>query len=203
MRPAELGQPHADGVPVRPLGQASQRDPPDLGKLAFDGLVLIVLAARHVGDDTLISYLVSIAVRGLSHKCMQNVVCRAADDAGLLRWLKNELVTAGPAAVSPVRPLKIEMQIALDALRMENIDRYARLVAGEDQAKQAEIIAKASEEICEQARQIYEERVTEVLTVMGSSLPYSQAHARIRELTEGFDPNDPPSAGVPGMGDGG
>ena len=56
--------------------------------------------ARHIGDDTLISYLVSIAVRGLEYRCMQDIMGQAASDAKLLQWLKNELATAGDVIVS-------------------------------------------------------------------------------------------------------
>jgi len=151
--------------------------------------------ARHIGDDTLISYLVSIAVQNMGYKCMTDVIGQASGDAPLLQWLKNELATTSGREATVVRPLKIEMEIALDTLRMENAEQYARLVVSEgDEEKQREILAQASEEVFAKARQIYAECATEALTVLGSSMPYDQVHARLHELMNGFDQNDPASA---------
>jgi len=151
--------------------------------------------ARHIGDDTLISYLVSIAVRGLEYRCMQDIMGQAASDAKLLQWLKNELATAGDVIVSPIRPMKIEIQIVLNVLQMENAQQYARVVSsGSDDKTQEEILATVNEEIFERARQLYLERANSALTVLSTPMPYDQAHMQLKELMDGFDPNDPSSA---------
>jgi len=151
--------------------------------------------ARHIGDDTLISYLVSIAVRGLEYKCMQDVMGQAASDAELLQWLKSELATSGDMIVSPIRPVKIEIQIVSDLLQMENAQQYARAVSsGSDDKTQEEILATVNEEIFERARQLYLERATSALTVLSMPMPYDQAHTQLKELMDGFDPNDPSAA---------
>ena len=150
--------------------------------------------ARHIGDDTLISYLVSIAVRNVGYKCMVDVVGQARGDVALLDWLKRELATTSEGQVTPIRPLKIEREIALSTLRMENVEQYARLVASEDEGKQQEILAQANEEAFAKARRVYAEVSAEALSVMASSMPYAEAHARLKVLADRFDPNDPASA---------
>jgi len=150
--------------------------------------------ARHVGDDTLISYLVSIAVRNLGYECMMDVVGKASSDVSLLQWLKNELATTSEREVTPFRALKIEREISLDTLRMENVQEYARVITGGDEEKEQEILAGASEELFAQARKIYAVFSTEALTVLSSTMPYAQAHARLGELATTFDPNDPAAA---------
>jgi len=161
---------------------------------ALERCLMTDTLARHVGDDTLICYLVSIAVRGMGYRCMTDIVGQASGDAALLRWLKNELATTSEREVTPVRPLTIEREIVLNILRMENVEQYARLVASDDEAKQQQIVAQASEELCTKARQIYDKCTTEAITVLGSSTPYDQAHPRLDGLMNGFDPNDPASA---------
>lgn len=161
---------------------------------ALERCLMTDTLARHIGDDTLISYLVSVAVRNLGYECMVDIIGQASGDASLLQWLKNELATTSEREVTPVRPLTIEREIALNALRMANVEQYARLVASDDETKQQQILAQASEELCAKARQIYDKCATESITVLSSSMPYDQAHPRLTKLMNDFDPNDPAAA---------
>lgn len=163
---------------------------------ALERCLMTGTLAHHVGDDTLISYLVSIAVRTLGYNCMQDVIGQAVGDVELLRWLQSELATDPGKELSPVRPLKIEMEIVLDVMRMEKIDALARILAETDEKKMKEIVDAADEEILAQARQVYAERSAALLKTLGMSLPYEQAHARLKKAATDFDPNDPASAAV-------
>ncbi|MBP7052704.1 MAG: hypothetical protein KBE65_16965 [Phycisphaerae bacterium] len=160
---------------------------------ALERCLLIDTLARQVGDDTLVSYLVSIAVRHSGHRCMIDVISKASGDASVLRWLKDELATSPQWKLTPVRPLKIEMEIALDAMQMGKLDAFAR-IAAEDEHERAKIRETASEDVLAQARALYSQRITSVLQILGSSMPYEQAHAQLEPLCGGFDPNDPASA---------
>jgi len=162
---------------------------------ALDRCLMTGTFASHVGDETLISYLVSIAVRTMGYKCMTDVMGQAVDDPALLQWLKSELATTSGREVTLLRPLKIEMEIAQNALTMENIDQFARLAISEDgTALQERILKQANAEMFARARQIYADRVSEMLALLGSSMPYDQAHAEFERLASGFDPDDLASA---------
>ncbi len=163
---------------------------------ALERCVVTDTLARHVGDDTLISYLVSLAVRTLGYNCMQDVMGQAVGDVELLRWLRSELATDPGKELSPVRPLTIEREIVLDLIRMEKIDTLARILADMDEKKMKEIVDAADEKTLAQARQVYAERSTALLKTFGMSLPYGQAHARLEKAATDFDPNDPASAAV-------
>lgn len=160
---------------------------------ALERCLLVDTLARQVGDDTLVSYLVSIAVRDSGHRCMIDVISKASGDASVLRWLKDEMATRPAWKLTPVRPLKIEMEIALDAMQVGKLDAFAR-IAAEDEHERAKIRETASEDVLAQARALYSQRVTSVLQILGSSMPYEQAHAQLEQLCGGFDPNDPASA---------
>jgi len=159
-------------------------------RAALERCLMAGTFARHVGDDTLISYLVSIAVRDLEYKCMRDIMGRAASDAELLRWLKNELAASGPVVVSPVRPMKIEIEIVNNLMQMENIEKLARVLADSDEKKVAQIVEGADEKSLERARRIYSERMNSALTVLSTPMPYEQAHSRLKRLAD-FDQDDP------------
>ncbi len=159
---------------------------------AIERCLMTETFARHVGDDTFISYLVSISVRGLTYKCMQEVMGQAAGDAELLQWLKNELVTSPGEILSPVRPLKIELEIVNDLMRIDNVEKFAWILAVSNEKKAAEIVKRADEKTLEQARRIYSERMNSALTVLSTPMPYEQAHSRLKQLAD-FDQDDPVS----------
>lgn len=175
------------------LGDARIRAADGNYRGALERCLLVDAFARQVGDDTLVSYLVSIAVRRLGYRCMIDVVGKASSDASLLRWLRDELATSPGWKLTPVRPLKIEMEIALDAMQVGKLDAFVR-IATEDEQKRAEMRKMASEDVLAQARSLYSQRVSSMIRIMGSSKPYEEVHAQLEQLGSGLDPNVPSSA---------
>lgn len=174
-------------------------------KAVLERCLLLKTLARHVGDDTVISYLVSIAVSQATNKRMREIIGRIAGDAELLKWLKNELLTSQDKDLSLVRPLKIEMEIVTDLMRIENVEQMAGVMMGELYREKAnKIIKTTNAEILEQAKRIYTERMNSALTVLSTSRPYEQAYTELNQLADDFDKDDPASrtagAFIPALG---
>ena len=163
-------------------------------KGALEQCLMTGIFAHHVGDDTLVSYLVSLSVRAMVYKCMQDIIGQAVNDEELLGWLKNEFATAPADTLSPVNPLKIELEIVTDLMQMDNIEKLARILADSDEKKMADIINKADKKTLEQARRLYSEHIKSALTVFSTPMRYEQAHSKLKQLANNFDPNDPASA---------
>ncbi|MFH1719103.1 MAG: hypothetical protein ABIF19_17245 [Planctomycetota bacterium] len=166
-------------------------------KGALERCLMTDTFAHHIGDDTFISYLVSLSVRKLTYGCMQDVIGQAAGDAELLQWLKNELVTIPGNDLSPVRPLKIEIEIVTDLMQMKNIGKLAMILANSDDENIiAEIVKKADAKTLEQARRLYSERMKGSLIAFSTPAVYEQAYSQLSKLTSDLDPNDPSAAAV-------
>jgi hypothetical protein len=167
-------------------------------KGALERCLMTGTFAHHIGDDTVISYLVSLAVRTLGYKCMQDILGQATHDEELLGWLKNEFATSSVYTLSPVKPLKIEIEIVTDLMQMDNIAKLAGILADSDEEKIAEIIKKANKEILEQNRRVYTERMKSALTVLSTPMEYEKAYSQLKRLSNDFDPQEPTSvaAGV-------
>lgn len=163
-------------------------------KGALERCLVTCTFARHVGDDTLVSYLVSLSVRNLGYKLIQDVLGQAGRDAELLRWFRAEFATSSIEVLSPARPLKIEMEIVTDLMQMDNIEKLARILAESDDKKIAEIVNTANEETIEKARRIYSECVKTGLTALSTPMQYEQAHSQLKKSASNLDPNDPVSA---------
>jgi hypothetical protein len=152
--------------------------------------------ARHIGDDTLISYLVGVAVQRTGYQCMDDIIGSAAKDAELLQWLKNKLVTAGGAGLSPATSLKIEMEIALDMMQMGKLDKLAAVLKDSEYPDMAKFVASADEPAMERARQLYSGYLTSALAILGGSKPYEQAHRELTASISGLEAKDLASAVV-------
>ena len=163
-------------------------------KGALERCLMTGIFAHHVGDDTLVSYLVSLSVRAMVYKCMQDIIGQAGHDEELLGWLKNEFATSPADTLSPVNPLKIELEIVTDLMQMNNIEKLARILADSDEKKMADIINKADKKTLEQARRLYSERMKSALTAFSTPMRYEQAHSQLKQSANNFDPNDPASA---------
>jgi len=171
-------------------------------KEALERCLMACNFARHIGDDTTISYLVSLSVRTLSYKCMREIIGMAAGDEKLLKWFRNQLVTSENYTLSVVRPLKIEIEIVTDLMRMENVEKLTRVltdsgigILNDSNQKEVSEIAKAiDEKTLERARLIYSERMNSALMVLSTDMPYESADAQLKQLSDDFDPNNPPEA---------
>ncbi len=161
---------------------------------ALERCLMTETFACHIGDDTLISYLVTISVRAMAYKCMQDVAGLAADDTELLQWLKNELAKSPIDTISAIRPLTLEIEVFTDLMRMENVEKLARILGESDGKKGAEIASKVDAKILQKARQMFTERMNLAIKVWDTSVPYEQAHSQLKKTENDFDPNDPASA---------
>lgn len=163
-------------------------------KGALERCLMTGIFAHHVGDDTIVSYLVSLSVRTMAYKCMQDIIGQAAHDEELLEWLKNEFATSPADTLSPVKSLKLELEIVTELMQMDNLEKLARILADSDEKKMADIINKADKKTLEQARRLYSEHIKSALTVFSTPMRYEQAHSKLKQLANNFDPNDPASA---------
>lgn len=163
-------------------------------RAALERCIMTDTFAYHAGDDTFISYLVSLHVRYLAYSCIQDIIGRDAGDVEQLLWLKNELAKSMVNTLSLTRPIKFEIEITTDLMRPENIEKLARVLADFDDKKISEIIRKADGKTLEQGRRIYSERMNSMMSVLSTSMPYEEAHSQLKQLEGNFDQNDPVSA---------
>jgi hypothetical protein len=158
--------------------------------------------ARHISDDTTISYLVSLSVRTLSYKCMREVIGMAAGDKELLKWFRNELVTSDNYLLTVVRPLKIEIELVTDLMQMENAEKLAQVltnsgigaVTDSNQKNVSEIAKAIDKKTLDQAGRIYSERMNSALELLSTDIQYESAEAKLKQLSDDFDPNNPAEA---------
>lgn len=162
-------------------------------KEALERCLMTEKFAGHMGDDTFISYLVSIAIRGLNYRCMQDVLGKISDDEKLLQWMKNELFISQADSITPLRALKIETDICSDIIQIKNIDKLVQILTDSNDLKTAEIVKQKNEDIISKANEIHLKRMNSMLTIISTDMPYEKAYTQMKQITSEFDPNDPAS----------
>jgi hypothetical protein len=172
---------------------------------ALERCLQIDRLARHIGDDPLISYIVAVAVQRLEYQCMNDIIAMASQDADLLWWLKNELAAAGPTKLSAAAPLKNEMEIVLNLMQMDKLDKLTSVIAmaAQKDNDMTESLASVDEATLARARQLYSGYLTSAMAVLGGTKPYGQAYGELTAPIGEPDPKDPAAAIVraimPGM----
>jgi len=161
------------------------------GKGAFERGLQMKTFARHLGDDTLIAYLVGVAVQREGHERMNEIIGQAAKDAELLRWMQKELATSGDLSLTPVKSLKIEMEIAEDLLQVSKRDKLVAALKTVENQDVAKFYESADEATLAKARQSYSRFLTSALATLRAAKPYEQAHLELANLTKTVDANDP------------
>jgi hypothetical protein len=152
--------------------------------------------ARHVGDDTLVSYLVGVSVRRLGYQCMDDIIGPAVGDAPLLQSLQNKLGASGGKSLSPVTALKIEMEVAIDLMQVGKVNKPTPVLKDPAYQDLVRALASADEATMERTRRLYSQYLTSALAILGAAKPYAQVHLELSALVDGLDANDPASAVV-------
>ncbi len=162
---------------------------------ALDRCLAVQRIAEHIGDDTLISYLVAMGIRNLEYGCVKDVMGLACNDGEMLRRIRDEVAKPPKREISAIRPLRIEMEIVMNLMRTDHVEELVRAVAGGLGKKElAEKIAAVDETTLGKNRHLYSDRVQAMLNVLGSSLPYDRVYSELKQLGEGLDANDRASA---------
>jgi hypothetical protein len=162
-------------------------------KAALERCLMTGKFARHVGDDTFTLYLVSTAFKELEYRCMQDIIGKASGDTELLQWLKDKLANSDAKTVSLVRPLKFDIELMDDLIRIDNVKKFTRLLADSGEKEIARIVQAADKNTLERARQKCVERLNSAMTILNTPMPYEEAYSQLKRLSDDFDIHNPAS----------
>ncbi|MHC4539765.1 MAG: hypothetical protein ACYS74_08295 [Planctomycetota bacterium] len=183
----------------------------DSRTLAADGHCRAALArcltirrlARHIGDETIIAYLVSRQTDAMALVTLQHVLGVMPPGTDTLAWLQGQLAVVRGAPPAIGKALQADFEGVLHNLRTNpNYLRKLRTVLVE-KAEDAQTAKEArnltDEELLSRARRPYRRFLDSVFRVMASDMPCEWKHARIEELTDELEEeygDDPAAASV-------
>ena len=168
----------------------------DAQKLTEDGIIKEAFSrcltahrmANHISSsDLLISNLVGVAIHAKSDKTIKNILSRTSNNAELLVWLKDEMVTISQKQLSLKTILKAESEIAVREMRKEKIADMLNLVPDEDIWKKlpvdsVEKIKQGDEAFFKAGRTYYTNFIKAVQEIL--NMPYPEAYRKLEGLTQ-------------------
>ncbi|MHC4118741.1 MAG: hypothetical protein ACYSWO_14675 [Planctomycetota bacterium] len=156
-------------------------------KAALEKCVTIHEMSNHVGDELLISYLVSAALRDVANSRIRDFLSAMPADEQTLAWLKSQLIAISLNAPSIQKSMLMEKKISMHAIRNEKIDTLLEAM-GDDFVKD-EITADAVKKVRAGDAKFFKDNRAYYANVMDDviaavDLPYQQSHGKLEELSD-------------------
>ncbi len=161
-------------------------------ELALERCLTTLKMSRHVGDDTLVSFLVSTSVEAIAGDCIADLLGQIHADPKVLEQLKSELANQAKKPPSVIRPLDIEREVAVEYANMEKIGDL--MTAVDSQKSWEEVLEEArklgGEDFLKKSRDYYTKYTDSMMSILRKGAPYPQTHQQLTELA-GRLPKDP------------
>jgi hypothetical protein len=139
--------------------------------------------AHHVGDETVISFLVSVAIDATADDCIRDILGMLPADPKLLQWLKGQLVSVGATPTSFAGGLKLEQEMALAMMQMDKLDELKAALTA-DEGSKVTLPAKIDEELLAKNREYYLRYMTAVQATLAASAAYDKKQSELKAMLD-------------------
>jgi hypothetical protein len=154
-------------------------------RTALNRCLTIRRLAAHIGDDTQLTYALSLAIHGIAGLGIRDVLGSMPPDAHTLTWLQGQLAAVRGAPRSPARALEMDFAIVLEAMRTDtDFLAWFRDQLAENAEDPAEVQNLTDEELLAPAQERYANFLNSALRVMDGEMPYEQKYAELEALTD-------------------
>ena len=154
---------------------------------AIDRHLTVRKMSRHIGDETIISFLVSVTINRLADSCIRDILADMPQDLEILTRLKNELALITSRPLSIKTALKTEKEVFLESMRLENLKELAEMLVGgiiEPDDKEAELLRTADESFIEKNRDYYNNYMDSFQGILSKAIVYETTYAKLKALSD-------------------
>jgi len=164
----------------------------------FDDCLTVLKLSQHIGDETIISFLVSIAVGGRANNCITDILGNMPADLETLTWLKSQLAQMPTRVLSVKAALKTEKETALKTAQLENMDELIEALepGANKEAALKKIAELGGEAFLEKNRDYYAKYMDSLQATLDSAMPYTRIYEELKKLSDkpGKDAVEDPGA---------
>ncbi len=157
---------------------------------ALERCVSVYRMAGQLGDDVLVSVLVSAAITAQANKGVTAILERMPADAGTLTWLKGQLAAMPVATLGVEKSMAVERQVTADYMRPQRREELIKVLVESVNISEAgrvsedEIRKTATDTALQRAREYYANYMDSALVVLTGPMPYAEGYAKLQELTK-------------------
>ena len=158
------------------------------GEGAYRDALSRCLAAKrmgqHMGDNMLISVLVAMSIDTGANNCIRDILGRMPADVETLQWLKTQLVTVPTRALSVNHALKLEREVALRTVQVENIDMLVEALTGAGIEVSDEMLEAVDEMSLAKCREHYSNHMSALQNILSATTTYAKKYRELEKLEE-------------------
>jgi hypothetical protein len=153
-------------------------------KEAFSRCLAAKRMGQHMGDNMLISVLVAMSIDTGANNCIRDTLGRMPADVETLQWLKTQLATVPTRALSVNHALKLEREVALQTMRVENIDMLVEAFTGAGIEVTDEMLEAVNEISLEKCREHYSNHMSAIQNILSATTTYAKKYRELEKLDE-------------------
>ncbi|MFB0554501.1 MAG: hypothetical protein ACETWQ_14445 [Phycisphaerae bacterium] len=144
---------------------------------------------KHVGDDTPISFLVSLAIDKMVASRIQDILAEMTPDLETLTWLKAKLAEVPFKTPSLRVAMRSEKECFSSEMRVDKRDKLLDLCSGPGEDSDLDKTAlkrltEGDEVFFAKNRDYYIKHMNSLDEVLESSMPYAEVYSRLKQLNE-------------------
>jgi hypothetical protein len=151
-------------------------------KQALSRCLVAKRMGQHMGDDMIISVLVAIAIDKGANNCIRDILGRIPTDLETLQWLKTQLATVQIRALSINHAMKLEQEVVLRTLQIDNIDMLVEILTGAGIEVSDEMLEAADEMSLEKCREHYSNHMSVMQNVLSAPMTYVKKYRELEKL---------------------
>lgn len=155
---------------------------------AFDRCLTLRKMALQTCDRTLVSYLVGIALNGLTNGSIQNILGLIPNDVTALKQFRDPLVQTQKRFPSLAYCLAQEADVCAQTMRIEKADVLLRMAEESVDSPTDPVLMRIrqapDEAFFERNRNYWHRTIGTIIDTLGSTLPYAQMCATLDEFDD-------------------
>ena len=151
-------------------------------KEAFSRCLAAKRMGQHMGDNMLISVLVAISIDKGANNCIRDILGSMPDDADTLQWLKTQLATVPTRALSVNHALKLEREVALRTMQVENVDMLVETLTGAGIEVSDEMLEAVDEMSLQKFREHYSNHMSAIQNTLSAPMTYAKKYRELEKL---------------------
>jgi hypothetical protein len=138
--------------------------------------------AQHTGDDMIISVLVAVSIDKGTNNCIRDILGTMPPDTDTLQWFKTQLATIPTRALSLDHALKLEREVALQTMQVENKDMLVETLTGAGIEVSDEMIEAADEMSLAKCREHYSNHMAALQNTLSAVTTYANKYGELEKL---------------------
>ncbi len=157
-------------------------------RTALERCLSIRRFARHINDEGILGYLISMPIESRSLSCVRYILGLMPPDRDTLIWLQSQISVVQGAPSTPAGALEIELNDNLQWLsedpnsiewwRQKNSEKI------EDENTKQEILNLSDQDVLELIKESSNMFLSHVNRIIGGDMPYQQKYSELEELEE-------------------